>query len=135
MFFSSLSSLFSLSRTHSNVRLLILELYFLLWIFKNSILFFYVLCHIVYFLTETMSPLPHYVFFFLSFSVFLPDSLSGGVFGFCLCCSCLKRHRFWTPVPTVVLMNWLLIVSSCLEDASLPARILVEESYRKCLWT
>ena len=69
MFFSSFSSLFSLSRTHSSVRLLILELYFLLWIFKNSILFFYVLCNIFCFLTENMPPplcFLHCVFFCFS---------------------------------------------------------------------
>lgn len=68
---------FLLSRTHSNVRFHILELYFLLWILKNRILF-YVLCNIFYFLTEDMWVFSHYVFF-MPFSVFLPNSFFGGV--------------------------------------------------------
>ena len=94
---------------------------------------FYVISSI--FSLRICSPLPppHYVFFFVSFSVFLPDSLFGGVFGFCLCYSCLKCHRFWTPVPTSV--NELTTDCQLLSQGCKPAcqNLRWGESYRKCL--
>ena len=79
MFFSSFSSLFSLSRTHSNVRLLILELYFLLWIFKNSILFFYVISSIF---SLRLCPPPPLFFFHCVFFCFSSRFLFWGCFWF-----------------------------------------------------
>lgn len=81
LWFSSLS-LFSLSRTQSDVRLHILKVCFVLWTFKNSIPFFCVLCNIFYFLTENVFFLPLWFLLHAFFSVFSSKLLFWFVFIF-----------------------------------------------------